>query len=175
VSDFSGRARFAAAALVLLHVPLAAGAQTFSAAPPSLRSSRAAPDQPVAQLKIFSATSAQSVWPGEGSNAVSADICVASTTGRFRLKVMSQGGGRLVGTAGAGKLGYTIRFRDGSGAEQAKRADGQALVTFEATSPQLDCSAGANAKIEIDTSEADMLAQSAGQYVDRLVLSAEPL
>ncbi len=155
--------------------PLPASAQIFSNAVVS-PAVKPTPAEPTADLKVFSATSQKVKWSGEGSNAVAFDLCVASSTGRFRLQVTSQSGGTMLGAATGGKLGFSIRFRDASGQVQEKTLGGQAVVEFEGSSPaQQDCSTGANASIEIDNKEGDMLAQPAGDYMDRLLLSAEPL
>src|SRR3546814_18321350 len=44
-------------------------------------------DRPAAQLKLYGSREFASTWSGSGPNVVKADLCVASTTGRFRLKI----------------------------------------------------------------------------------------
>ena len=128
---------------------------------------------PVAEVKVFAASRQKAVWSGEGSSAVVTDLCVASTSGRFQLQIVSQSGGALIGP---GKLPYVIHFRDGSGLDHVQRVDGQAIVTFEGNAPDTpNCDAGPNATLAIETSEGDMLSQSAGEYFDRLQLIASPL
>lgn len=126
-----------------------------------------------AEVAIYSAPSLRSVWSGVGDSHLSADLCVASTTGRYRLEIRSLSGGAL---SGPGHLPYTLRFRDGSGIDQSVAVRGQSLVTFEGHSPdRADCSLGANAALTIETTQADMLGQAAGTYADRLTLSAQPI
>lgn len=126
------------------------------------------------EVRLFSSPTQRAVWNGEGNSLVAADLCVASTTGRYRLQVMSTAGGALAGPAAA-KLFYTIRFSDRSGVVQTQRVDGKAMVAFDGMSgDQLDCSRGANATLEIETENRDLQGQVAGSYTDRLHLSAEP-
>ncbi|MDB5714169.1 MAG: hypothetical protein JWO15_1566 [Sphingomonadales bacterium] len=81
----------------------------------------------------------------------------------------------MLGIKTGDKLRFSIRFRDGAGVEHSKTVDGQTSITFDGASPgQHDCTTGANGSIEIDNAENDLLAQSAGDYMDRLQLSAEP-
>jgi hypothetical protein len=132
------------------------------------------PDVRKVEVQLFSSPTQRAVWHGEGNSVVAADLCVASTTGRYRLQVMSTAGGALAGP-GSGKLFYTIRFTDKTGAVQTQRVDGKAMVTFDGMSgDQVDCSRGANATLEIETENRDLLGQVAGSYTDRLHLSAEP-
>jgi hypothetical protein len=134
--------------------------------------------RPVARkvdVRIFSSSTQRVVWHGEGNSVVAADLCVASTTGHYRLRVMSTGGGGLVGP-GAGKLFYTVRFTDQSGAVQTQRVDGKAMVTFDGSSgDRADCHSGANATLEIEAENLDLQGQVAGSYTDSLHLSADPL
>src|SRR3546814_7741433 len=71
-------------------------------------------DRPAAQLKLYGSREFASTWSGSGPNVVKADLCVASTTGRFRLKIASAGGGRMVAIGSRERINYTVRFRDGS-------------------------------------------------------------
>lgn len=133
----------------------------------------AKPSRPAAQLQIFSSDRLDATWSGKGDNSIGADLCVASNTGRYQLQIMSEQGGVLRGT---GQLDYTIHFRDESGITQTKRMNGQALVVFDGVSPDsTGCEKGPNASIEIESAAADLKAQIAGDYADRLVLSATPL
>jgi hypothetical protein len=133
-------------------------------------------NQPKAEFRIYGSREAKSSWSGSGPNIISADLCVASSTGRFRLRILSAGGGKLTSPASLDRIAYTLRFRDGAGQEQIRQVSGQALITLEGSSPEVvDCSRGANSLIEIDLAEPDMLARSAGRYFDQLVFSVDPL
>jgi hypothetical protein len=134
------------------------------------------PDRPTAQLQIYGSHDISSTWSGAGTNMIAADLCVASSTGRFRLQIQSAGGGRMASVHSLEKMAYTLRFRDGAGQEQRRRVNGEALVTLEGSSAQdRDCSHGANSTIEIDLSEPDMLSRTAGRYFDQLRFSVDPL
>ena len=72
-------------------------------------------------------------------------------------------------------IGYRVKFRDGSGAEQVKTMQGNE-ISFEGRSPgTTDCSRGANAFMLVDSPEQALTVPVAGSYADRLSLSAEPL
>lgn len=173
---FSCSARILRVALgtsIGLTIVASASAQTFVAAPASRNPN---PDKPRVELKIYESRPIGTSWSGSGKNVISADICVASSTGRFRLRILSIGGGKMISPASRERLSYTVRFRDGAGQEQEKRVNGNALVTFDGASAQyVDCTRGANSKIEIDMSESDLVAHAAGRYFDELLLSADPL
>ncbi|HEX7858446.1 MAG TPA: hypothetical protein VF503_32585 [Sphingobium sp.] len=151
-----------------------AQAQTFSGSAGMRQQST--PDQPKAQLRIYGSNDVMSNWSGSGRNIISTDLCAASSTGRFRLHIQSAGGGRMTSIGSPDRMAYTVRFRDGAGLEQSRRVNGDALVTFEGSSPDAgDCSRGANALIEIDLAEADMLSRAAGRYFDQLVITVDPI
>lgn len=134
------------------------------------------PDRPSAQLQIYGSHDVSSNWSGSGANIIAADLCIASTTGRFRLQIQSASGGKMASVHSLAKMAYTLRFRDGAGQEQIRRVNGQALVTLEGSSLEdRDCSHGANSTIEIDLDETDMLSQTAGRYFDQLRFSVDPL
>lgn len=135
---------------------------------------QAGADAPVAQLRVF-ASDGRGRNRGDLMNGSSATLCVASTTGRYRLHVVSNSGGVMRGNDVRSGLAYRVRFRDASGSEQIKQMTGGEIV-FEGRSPgQVDCRGGANASVLIDSPESDILANVAGEYTDRLTLSVEPL
>ena len=129
---------------------------------------------PVAQIRIF-ASDGRHGRRNDLVNGSSATLCVASTTGRYRLHVLSNSGGVMRGSDVRAGLAFRVRFRDASGSEQVKQMDGGEIV-FEGRSPgQADCRGGANAFLLVDSPESDILKNVAGEYADRLTLSVEPL
>lgn len=134
------------------------------------------PDRPAAQLRIYGSRDISSNWSGSGTNVIAADICIASTSGRFRLQIHSASGGKMASTHSSEKMSYTIHFRDGAGQEQTHRVNGEALVMLEGSSAEdRDCTRGANSTVEITLAETDMLSQTAGRYFDQLRFSVDPL
>lgn len=130
------------------------------------------PHRPMAAVKVYS-PSQRTVWQGHGDSLESVDVCVVSTTGRFRLQVISQSGGAL---SGPHRLHYTLSFRDGAGVDHDVPVDDQALVTIEGSAPSAaNCDAGPNSVLSIKASQAELLKGQAGEYFDRLRLVADPL
>lgn len=128
---------------------------------------------PRAELEIFSSDHVHAAWSGKGDSETSIDLCVTSTTGRFRLQVISQSGGKM---SGQDKIPYEISFRDSSGGEHTQPFANNAVLTFEGMSrANSDCSEGPNATLKIATREKQMLGAMSGNYFDRLTMSASPL
>ncbi|HUD92110.1 hypothetical protein [Sphingobium sp.] len=165
--------------MILAALASMAGVQTHAQQMPADSRGAAEParqEEPKAELRLYGSREVKSSWAGSGPNILLSDLCVSSSTGRFRLRILSSGGGRMASPASLDRIGYTLRFRDGSGQVQSREVSGQALITLEGRSPEdVDCSHGANSQIEIDLAEPDMLARAAGRYFDQLVLSVDPL
>ena len=130
---------------------------------------------PVAQVRVFGAEGRMARRSFDLVNGTATHLCLASSTGRFRLRVTSGSGGMLRGLQDGATIAYRVRFRDATGTEQIKQMRG-AEVFFEGRSPgQVDCTGGANAFLLVDSPEQDLLTPPAGTYIDRLSLSVEPL
>lgn len=122
------------------------------------------------ELRTYGAGRLAADWHGHGAAVMATDLCVASSTGRYRLRVLNMS----VGTRDA-QLRYHVEFRDGAGRAQIAAFDGMEIA-FEGVSPRdVDCSAGSNARLIIRIPEAELLAKSSGQYVDSLRLVADPI
>jgi len=122
---------------------------------------------PRATLRTFGGTSNSATWHGRGPRTFRADLCVGSTTGRYRL---------LVQRDAASALGVSLVFSDATGRQQRARASDMDMVIFEGVDPASgNCTAGANAWIELTVDEATLLASTAGEYMDSITLVAEPL
>jgi len=127
----------------------------------------------MASLRVYS-PSQRSVWQGRGDALQSVDLCVVSTTGRFRLQITSQSGGALINQKN--RIHYTLSFHDGAGAIHDVDVSDQALITIEGSAPSAaDCAHGPNATLSIKAAQADLLKGQAGDYFDRLRLVADPL
>lgn len=130
---------------------------------------------PNAEIRVYSSDGRILRRSFDLINGTATDLCVASTTGRYRLRVTSLSGGTMRGPDPASGISYRVKFRDGTGAEQVKPMQG-GVVTFEGRSPgATDCSRGSNAFLFVDSPEQALTAPIAGSYADRLNLSAEPL
>ena len=129
---------------------------------------------PMAEIRVYSSDGRIARRSFDLINGTATTLCVASTTGRYRLRVTSLSGGAMRGSEGTA-LGYRIKFRDATGAEQVKQMDGVEVV-FEGRSPgQTSCTHGANAFLLVDSPDQNLAAPVAGTYADRLNLSVEPL
>lgn len=130
---------------------------------------------PAAAIRIFSSDGRIARRSFDLINGTATTLCVASTTGRYRLRVTSLSGGTMRGADAGSALNYRLRFRDATGAEQIKQMDGVEVV-FEGRSPgYADCSRGANAFLLVDSPDQNLAGPVAGTYADRLSLSVEPL
>jgi hypothetical protein len=128
---------------------------------------------PMASLRVY-APSQRSVWQGRGDALQSVDLCVVSTTGRFRLQITSQSGGALINQKN--RLHYTMSFRDGAGSVHDVDVSDQALVMIEGSAPSAaDCHSGPNSTLSIKAAQSELLKGQAGEYFDRLRLVADPL
>lgn len=124
-----------------------------------------------ATLKLFTSDMGELRWHGVGGGKLRTKLCVASSSGRYRLEISSRGGQMT----GPGRLPYDIVFRDGTGAEQTASVENRPMVWFDGYSGAArDCTAGPNAEIEIRLSEADLTQTVAGHYFDQLVVSVSP-
>jgi hypothetical protein len=130
---------------------------------------------PTAEIRIYSSDGRIARRSFDLINGTATSLCVASTTGRYRLRVTSLSGGTMRGADAGTVLGYRVKFRDATGAEQIKQMDG-AEVVFEGRSPgQASCAHGANALLLVDSPDQTLAAPVAGTYADRLNLTVEPL
>lgn len=127
---------------------------------------------PRADLKLY-AHSAHTVWSGSGDAWDAVDLCLASNTGRYRLRIASQGGGSLMGP---GKLRYTISLTDGAGVSHEVTLEDQLLVAIEGQAPaDASCDRGPNATLRLRAPQDELLKGQAGRYLDRLRLTIDPL
>lgn len=112
-------------------------------------------------------------WYGVGAAATSVNLCVVSSTGRFRLEVTSARGGSLTGP---NAMPYSITFRDGAGAETTQSTQGQTVLNFVGNArPAADCSAGPNSQIRVRIPESELTRGVAGSYFDELQFAVVPL
>ena len=128
---------------------------------------------PAASLRIFSGGPASGQWFGTGAVALSKDLCLASTSGSYKLSVSGLGG---LKDAQGRPIGQKLRLRDGAGTIHEATAATGGTAVFIGSDPQrrADCAQGANATIEIEVGEHELAAAVAGTYVDNVALSIEP-
>jgi len=134
----------------------------------------AVPAAPAAELRVYSSDGRMSRRSFDLINGTAINLCVASSTGRFRLRVSSLSGGTMRGPDSA-VLGYRLKFRDATGAEQVKPMTGNEVMCEGRSPGAIDCSHGANAFLLVDSPDQALTSPSAGIYADRLNLSVEPL
>jgi hypothetical protein len=148
----------------IVFATIAALSATAAAASPSAGDSAA--------LRVY-ARSAEMNWYGVGTAVASVNLCVVSTTGRFRLEITSARGGALTGP---GALAYQVTFRDGAGAESTDTTEGRSILSFEGSArPAADCSAGPNAQLRLRVPEGQLIQGVAGSYFDELQFAVVPL
>lgn len=126
-----------------------------------------------ASLRVYS-PSQRSVWQGRGDALESVDLCVVSTTGRFRLQITSQSGGALINQKN--RIHYMLSFRDGAGVAHDVDVSDQSMIMIEGSAPSAaDCAHGPNGTLSIRAAQAELLKGPAGDYFDRLRLVVDPL
>jgi hypothetical protein len=146
------------------------GVMAAAMACPAVASSATQAD--AAFVRIYSGGASEIRMSGINGGKSTTKLCVASTSGRYRLSITSRSGSMV----GPGQLPYEIIFRDGSGAEQSATITNAPQVHFDGVSPgTADCHSGPNAEIEIRLSKASVLKGVAGDYFDQLDLSVGPL
>lgn len=151
------------AAIVMLGAALAFATPAYAAG---------ASQADVASLRIYTGTSAEIRISGVDGGRSKTRLCLASTSGRYRLTIASRSGSMT----GPGQLPYSIVFRDGAGSEQSATAGNLPVVHFDGVSPgAVDCRSGPNAEIEIRVDKSNVLGGVAGDYFDQLSLTVSPL
>lgn len=145
---------------------------SLGAAAGSMPVSATEPGNNVASMRVYS-RSTEVNWYGVGAAVTSVNLCVVSTTGRFRLEVTSARGGALTGPA---SLPYMVTFRDGAGMETTQSTETQAALSFEGSaSPAADCTSGPNSQLRLRIPEPELVGGVAGSYFDELQFSVVPL
>jgi hypothetical protein len=92
-----------------------------------------APSAPQGDLRLYAHT-AHTVWSGTSDAWDAIDLCLASSTGRYRLRIASLSGGALMGP---GKLRYTLSLTDGAGVSHDVTLQDQVLVAIEGQAPPM--------------------------------------
>lgn len=128
-----------------------------------------------AEIRVFSNGQHAAARGSELINGAVASICVASTTGQFRLRVASQMGGALIAQREGRTLDYSVRFEDPTGAVRTVPMRGSELVFEGRNRLGVTCAQGANATLTIQSGDRELLAAVAGDYFEQLSLSVEPL
>ncbi|WP_343612514.1 hypothetical protein [Novosphingobium sp.] len=163
----------AAAPVAAMVFPVASGhASAVSLLSPPPVAMHSAPSAPRADLRLYAHT-AHTVWSGTGDAWDAIDLCLASSTGRYRLRIASLSGGALMGP---GKLRYTLSLTDGAGVSHDVTLQDQVLVAIEGQAPaDATCDRGPNATLRLRAPQDELLKGQAGRYLDRLRLAIDPL
>lgn len=172
-------AGLAAVPLAAMMFPVASGhASTAPLLPPpsmptpSMPTPGTHPGAPHADLRLYAHT-AHTVWSGTGDAWDAIDLCLASSTGRYRLRIASLSGGALMGPD---KLRYTLSLTDGAGVSHDVTLQDQVLVAIEGQAPiDATCDRGPNATLRLRAPQQELLKGQAGRYLDRLRLAIDPL
>lgn len=121
---------------------------------------------PIATLRLFGNTRDVTTWLGRGPRIYRTNLCIGSTTGRYRL---------IVQRDSTSSLDLSISFSDATGQRQHSGSSSDFVEFFGIDAGLGDCSTGPNAWVEFSISEAALLASSAGEYIDGISFAAEPL
>lgn len=128
-----------------------------------------------AEIRVFSSGRHAAARGSELINGAATSLCVASTTGQFRLRIVSQTGGTMIAPREGRTLEYSIRFEDPTGATRTLSMNGSELLFEGRNRPGVTCAQGANATLTIQSGDREILAALAGDYFEQLSLSVEPL
>jgi hypothetical protein len=124
-----------------------------------------------ASLMLYTADDPNVAWLGQGSATKTVALCVASTTGHYRLLVSSRRGGAARGLV---RIPYTITFTDGVGAQQTASTKNSTTLMFDGSAPSgANCLNGPNATLAIEMDEQSLLSGVAGDYADNLRFAVE--
>ena len=125
----------------------------------------------LASVKILTSNSTDMRWHGVGELEQTTLLCVASTTGRYRLEVVLAGSNSDV----KDKPNYTLEFQSQEGLIELLGASQNDLHVFQAETSHLeDCTGGSNAKLVIRYSQQDLLSAVAGSYQEQFRINAFP-
>lgn len=130
-------------------------------------------DAPTAELRVFSGSSLSASWYGSGSIRLDAPMCLASSTGSYRLSVTPSAGLQMLAKGGEVRIGLAAH----GGETSLKPVSGLATMYFTGTvdPADADCTDGPNAKLVIELPERALMAAPAGTYFDQLQLEIEAL
>lgn len=124
-----------------------------------------------ATIKILTSNSPDLSWHGVGVLEQTTLLCVASTTGRYRLEVI------LAGTKSdiKAKPNYSLELQSQDGHVERLGGSQDNLYIFQAPTSNLEtCTGGSNAKLVIRYSQADLLTAIAGSYQEQFRINAFP-
>jgi len=121
-----------------------------------------------ASVRILTPATSTIGWFGVGDVRSTIQLCVASSTGRFRLQMSALANGE--GTPPQ----YDVIFSTQLGDAQTVHSTGQSLFEFEGRTAGPDCSASPNVTLEIRFKRSDLSAALAGQYLQRLQINVVP-
>jgi hypothetical protein len=159
----------AAAPVAAMVFPVASGhASAVSLLSPPPVAMHSAPSAPRADLRLYAHT-AHTVWSGTGDAWDAIDLCLASSTGRYRLRIASLSGGALMGP---GKLRYTLSLTDGAGVSHDVTLQDQVLVAIEGKPRRCDLRPGAQCHAA-PARAAGRIAQGSGRPLPRQVAAGD--
>lgn len=125
----------------------------------------------LASVKILTSNTTDMRWHGVGELEQTTLLCVASTTGRYRLEVVPAGSNSDT----KNKPNYTLEFQSQEGLIERLGASQNNLHIFQAETRNLDnCTGGSNAKLVIRYSQQDLLSAVAGSYQEQFRINAFP-
>ncbi|HET8611925.1 MAG TPA: hypothetical protein VFL92_04080 [Sphingomonas sp.] len=127
-------------------------------------------EAPSASVRVLNAASADLNWYGKGDLVAKSQLCVASTTGRYRLQVM------LTSPAKPGVTPpFTIDFHTTTGDSGSQKSTNGGVLFFDGrTLEKGSCAGAANATIEVRFDQSSLTAAIAGQYLTQLQISVSP-
>jgi hypothetical protein len=123
-------------------------------------------EAPSASLQILRSTPASLNWRPERDISDVADMCIASTTGRFRLYVRTSA---MSSRAADGHLKYNLNFTGPQGVTTAVVIDGHGEVSFAGNvNSNTPCQGLANTTLGISIEHSQAVEVTSGAYNSQL-------
>lgn len=110
-------------------------------------------------------------WSGVGELRSQNDLCIVTQTGRFRLRL------QIGGKQGRDAVpDFEVTFSTAAGDRLTRRSNESDVLIFEGrVTPVADCKGVVNANLQFRFTERELSAAIAGNYLQQLVISIEPV
>lgn len=105
------------------------------------------------------------------------DVCVYTSTGSYEVTTTSAnntGASYRLYDGSANYIVYTVNWNDATGGGGAAMTHGTAMTGQTGDSTSETCSGGQNASVQVDITNANMIAAVAGTYTDTLTMVVAP-
>lgn len=122
------------------------------------------------ELRVYGAQQLDVEWRGQRAVRMSRNLCIASSTGSFRLIIRNIGASGP--DLGAGGLQYIARLKAPNGAFETARLPSNGQASFAGrVDPSEECRARSNAELQLILTADEALRGVAGDYQSTIEMS----